>query len=67
VSCLFLHSFIDFLRAEELFVIGKRAAHPLTDRVGLFALERQNVSQKGFNALVRGFPRYSTCGPPMGL
>jgi hypothetical protein len=67
VSCFFLHSFIDFLRAEQLFVIGKSAAHPLTDRVRLFARERQNIGQKGFNALVHQFPRCFTCGPSMGL
>jgi hypothetical protein len=56
VSGFFLHSFIDFLRAEQLFVIGKRAAHSLTDRARLFARERQNVGQKGFNAPVHQFP-----------
>ena len=65
VSCLFFHSFIDFLRSEQLFVIGKGATYALMDR--LFALECQNVGQKGFNALIHGFPRYFTCGPPMGL
>jgi hypothetical protein len=40
VSCLFPHSFIDFLRSEQLGVVGKRDAHPLTDRVRIFALER---------------------------
>jgi hypothetical protein len=55
------------LRSEQLFVVSKRAAHPLTDRVRLFARERQNVGQKGFNALVHQFPRGFTCGPPMGL
>jgi hypothetical protein len=29
----------------------------MADRVRIFALKRQNVSQKGFNALVHWFPR----------
>jgi hypothetical protein len=33
----------------------------------LFALERQNIGQKGFNALIHRLPRYSTRGPPIGL
>ncbi len=36
VSGLFLHSFIHFLRSEDLLVVGKRDAHPLTVR-GFFA------------------------------
>jgi hypothetical protein len=55
VSGLFLHSSIDFLRSEDLLAVGKRDAHPLSYRVRIFALERQNVSQKGFNALVHRF------------
>jgi hypothetical protein len=55
VSGLFLHSSIDFLRSEDLLAVGKRDAHPLSDRVRIFALERQNVSQKGFNTFVHGF------------
>jgi len=67
VSCFFLHSFIDFLRSEQLFVIGERATYPLTDRVRLFAFECQNVGQKGFNALIHRLPRFFSRGPPMGL
>ncbi len=35
-----------------MLVIGKRTAHPLADYVRIFALKREDVSQKGFNALV---------------
>ena len=52
VRCLFLHSFIDFLRSEQLLAVDKRAAHPFTDGIGIFAFERQNVCQKVFNTLI---------------
>ena len=48
VSRLILHSFIHFLRSEYLLVVGKSDAHPLTDRVRIFALKRHYVGQKGF-------------------
>ena len=46
-----------FLRPEQLLVIGKRAARPLTDCVRIVALKRKDVSQEGFNALVHRFPQ----------
>jgi hypothetical protein len=55
VGRFFPHSFIDFLRSEDLFAVGKSASHAMADRVRIFALKRQNVSQKGFNALVHWF------------
>ena len=57
VSCLVLHSLIHFLRPEDLFVIGKSNAHAFANRVLIFALKRQNVGQKGFDALVHRFHR----------
>jgi hypothetical protein len=55
VCCLVLHSFIDFLCSEPLLVVGKRNAHPFTDCVRIFALEREDFGQEGFNALVQQF------------
>ena len=52
VCRLVLHSLIHFLRPEDLFVIGKSHAHTVANRVLIFALKRQNVGQKGFDALV---------------
>jgi hypothetical protein len=62
VSCLFPHSFIDFLRPKDLLAVRKRAAHALTDRIRIFALERQNVSQKASMRSSIGFPAV----PPAG-
>ena len=62
MSCLFSHSFIDFLRSEQLSVVGKCHAHPLTDRVRIFALERQNVGKKASTRSSIAFPAI----PPTG-
>jgi hypothetical protein len=60
MSRLVLHSLVHFLRAEDLFVIGESHAHALPNRVLIFALKRQNVGEKGFDALVHPFaPRDS--------
>ena len=64
VRCLVLHPFIHFLCPEQLLVIGKPAAHPLTDYVRIFVLKCQDVSQEGFNALVHRCPQ--DAGPERG-
>ena len=57
VRCLVLHPFIHFLCPEQLLVIGKRTAHPLTDYVRIFVLKRQDVSQEGFTRSSIAVPR----------
>jgi hypothetical protein len=52
VSCLVLHAFVRFLRPEDFLAVGESDAHPLADRFQGFARKRENVGQKGFNALV---------------
>ena len=37
---------------EERLAAGEGDPHPLRDRVRLFARERENVGQEGFDALV---------------
>ena len=37
--------------------LGEGDPHPLPDRVRLFARERENVAQEGFNALVHRVSR----------
>jgi hypothetical protein len=63
VCCFLLHLLIDFLRPEQLLVVRKRAAHPLTYRVRLFALEREKVGQKASTRSSIGFPREAACEP----
>jgi hypothetical protein len=61
MSRLVLHSLIHFLRPEDLFAIGDGYANALPNRVLIFALKRQNVGEKGFDALVhRLAPRHSS-------
>jgi hypothetical protein len=57
MSRLVLHSLIHFLRPEDLFAIGDGYANALPNRVLIFALKRQNVGQKGFDALVHRLHR----------
>jgi hypothetical protein len=64
MRCFVLHPFIHFLCPEQLLVIGKRTAHPLTDYIRIFALKREDVSQEGFNALVHRCPQ--DAGPERG-
>ena len=52
VHSLLLHAPISFLRAKDCFAVGKASAHRLPDSVRSFTFERQNVSQKSFDALV---------------
>ena len=37
---------------EERLTVGESDPHPLADRVRVFARERENVGQEGFDALV---------------
>jgi hypothetical protein len=37
---------------EERLAVGKGPAHPLADRVRVFARERENIGQEGYDALV---------------
>ena len=59
VSCLVPHALLRLLQPEDCLALGEGAPHPLRDRVRLFARERENVAQEGFDALVhRVFPLY---------
>ena len=40
------------LQPEDRLALGEGEPHPLLDRVRLFARERENVAQEGFDALV---------------
>jgi hypothetical protein len=54
-----LHALVRLLRPGDRLAIGERHAHTLADRVRVFARERENVAQEGFDALVhRAFPEY---------
>jgi hypothetical protein len=46
------HPRVQFLRPENRLAVSYSDAHPLPDCVGVLARERENISQKGFNALV---------------
>jgi hypothetical protein len=37
---------------KDRLAVGERHAHPLADRVRVFARERENIGQEGFNGLV---------------
>jgi hypothetical protein len=52
VHSLLLHAPISFLRAKDGFAVGERSTHGLPDGVRSVTFERQNVSQKSFDALV---------------
>jgi hypothetical protein len=41
-----------FLLSKDFLAVGESYAQPLADRVRVFARERENVGQEGFNALV---------------
>jgi hypothetical protein len=57
MSRLVPHAFLRLLQPEDRLALGEGAPHPLPDRVRLFARERENVAQEGFDALVhRAFP-----------
>ena len=48
--------------------LARATRTPSPDRVPLFARERENVGQEGFNALVhRGFACDAACWPALGL
>jgi hypothetical protein len=50
------HVLVRFLRPEDRFAIPDGGADTPTDRLRVFARERENVSQEGFDALVHGSP-----------
>ena len=52
VSRLVPHALLRLLQPEDRLALGEGAPHPLRDRVRLFARERENIRQEGFNALV---------------
>jgi hypothetical protein len=56
MSCLFPHSFIDFLRSEDLPAVGERDTHAVTNRVRIFALERERQSKRLQHARPLVFP-----------
>jgi hypothetical protein len=64
VSRLVPHSLLRLLRPEDRLALGEGDPRPVADRVRLFARERENVAQEGFDALVhRAFPAV----PPVSL
>ena len=57
VSRLVPHALLRLLQPEDRLALGEGDPHPVADRVRLFACERENVAQEGFDALVhRAFP-----------
>src|SRR4029077_7912356 len=52
VSRLVPHALVRLLRLEDFLTIGESDSHPLADRVRVFARERENVGQEGFDALI---------------
>ena len=52
VSRLILHPLVGFLRAESGLAVPQSSPHPFTDRFWAFAVERENVCEKGFNSLI---------------
>ncbi len=52
VPGLLFHAPISLLRAKDGFAVGEASAHRFADGVRSFTFERQNVSQKCFDALV---------------
>ena len=45
-------SFVRFLCPEELLAVGEHTSHRLANNVRRFCFKRQNLGQKGLNALV---------------
>ena len=52
VPGLLFHAPISLLRAKDRFAVGEASAHRFANGVRSFTFERQNVSQKSFDALV---------------
>ena len=52
VPGLLFHAPISLLRAKDSFAVGQASTDGLADGVESFTFERQNVSQKGFDARV---------------
>ena len=52
VSRLVPHALLRLLQPEERLAVGEGDPHPLADRVRVFAGERENVGQEGFDAPV---------------
>jgi hypothetical protein len=52
VSRFVLHASIHFLGFEDLLAVNKSNIHSLADRVWVFALQGENVSQESFNARI---------------
>ena len=46
------HALLWLLLPEDRLALGESDPHPVADRVRLFARERENVAQEGFDALV---------------
>jgi hypothetical protein len=64
VSRLVPHALLRLLQREDHLALGEGDPHPSPDRVRLFARERENVRQEGFDVLVhRVFPAV----PPVSL
>jgi hypothetical protein len=51
-SGLVPHALVRLLRSEDRLAVREGDAHPLADRVRLFARERENVAQEGFDPLI---------------
>lgn len=52
VPGLLFHAPVSLLRAKDGFAVGQAGTHRFADGVRSFTFERQNVSQKSFDALV---------------
>jgi hypothetical protein len=52
VPSLLFHAPVSLLCANDSFALGEASAHCLADGLRSFTFERQNVSQKSFDALV---------------
>ena len=62
VSRLVPHALLRLQQPEDRLALGEGDPHPLPDRVRLFARERENVAQEGFDALVhRVSPAVPAC------
>jgi hypothetical protein len=51
------HALVRLLRPEDFLTIGESDSHPLADRVRVFARQRENIGQEGFDALVHRVSR----------
>jgi hypothetical protein len=63
VSRLVPHALLRLLQREDHLALGEGDPHPSPDRVRLFARERENVRQEGFDGSI-GF---SPAVPPVSL